>query len=200
MTRAALVVMARAPIPGQTKSRLAAEVGPRRAAEIYGSILRAVLPRLVPAGASWDAFVCAAGPRPGHWFRRRFPQYRVIRQSGVSLGDRLTHAFEACFRAGAPRVVVVGSDIPQLEADHVWRALEVLGEVDAVFGPSPDGGYYLVGQNRPGSAIFGNIPWSTRRVLETTLARCRELGTSIATIGSLMDVDTAADWRRYKGL
>lgn len=198
MTRDALVVMARAPIPGRSKSRLAAEVGPWRAAKIYSSILRSVLPRLASAGSGWDAFVYVAAAAEGRWFERRFPGYQVIQQSGHTLGDRLAHAFEACFLTGAPRVVVVGSDVPELTTDHVFRALEALARADVVLGPSPDGGYYLVGQNSPGRPIFEGIPWSTGAVLRATLDRCREVQASTTEIEPLMDVDTAADWRRVQ--
>ncbi|MCA1650376.1 MAG: TIGR04283 family arsenosugar biosynthesis glycosyltransferase, partial [Acidobacteria bacterium] len=95
----------------------------------------------------------------------------VIAQRGSDLGERLTHVFEDVFRLGIESVVVIGSDLPDLPAGLLQDGLIALHGTDdrVVLGPAADGGYYLVGLNRPHPALFQQIEWSTDRVLAQTL-------------------------------
>ncbi|NIP83492.1 MAG: DUF2064 domain-containing protein, partial [Gemmatimonadetes bacterium] len=107
-------------------------------------------------------------------------------QEGDDLGARLARAFEEVFERGIRRVLIVGSDHPTLPADRLAEGLERLHQVDVVFGPTDDGGYYAVGlrdaARERAAGLFSDVPWSTRDVLEATRANARALGLSVGTL------------------
>jgi hypothetical protein len=92
-------------------------------------------------------------------------------QVSGALGARLAAAFRRHFREGAPRVILIGSDCPAVDAGLVSRAVAGLGEHDLVLGPAHDGGYYLIGLRAPAPQLFRGISWSTGAVVEQTLTR-----------------------------
>ncbi len=124
---------------------------------------------------------------------------RYLPQGDGPLGVRMRAAFRAAFASGARRVVVVGSDLPELSTALLRRAFECLEAREAVVGPARDGGYYLLGLARPLPGIFEGIAWSTPGVLAATLQRLRATGVEPALLEELADVDVAADlppgWR-----
>jgi rSAM/selenodomain-associated transferase 1 len=127
------------------------------------------------------------------------PEYHP--QADGDLGDRLRAAFDHAFAGGARRVVVIGSDLPDLSAHHLRRAFRALDGAPAVLGPARDGGYWLLGLRRPVPEAFDGIPWSTGSVLARTVERLRAAGAGPALLDELADVDEAADlppgWRAW---
>jgi hypothetical protein len=119
----------------------------------------------------------------------------VIAQRGGDLGQRLACVFEDVFRVGVNTAVVIGSDLPDLPPRLLEAALASLDEDDdrVVLGPSPDGGYYLVGMNRPHPDLFEGIDWSTDRVLTQTLDAARAHGIDVVLIEPWADVDEPRD-------
>ncbi|PJB31055.1 MAG: hypothetical protein CO109_12150, partial [Deltaproteobacteria bacterium CG_4_9_14_3_um_filter_65_9] len=118
----------------------------------------------------------------------RFPQ------RGKDLGEKMRDAAATAFRLGAMRVVIVGGDCPSLAATRLRRAFRELREgAEAVFGPSADGGYYLVGLGRPDDRLFRNIPWGAPTVLRDTVDRCRALSVPFSFLRPERDVDTGDD-------
>uniref|UniRef100_UPI0026367E0D TIGR04282 family arsenosugar biosynthesis glycosyltransferase n=1 Tax=Geobacter sp. TaxID=46610 RepID=UPI0026367E0D len=114
------------------------------------------------------------------------------------LGERMAGAFRRAFDRGCRRVAIIGTDSPDLPLAFIGWAYELLADpaVDAVFGPSEDGGYYLLALKRFHPALFAGIPWSTDKVLELSLARAAEAGLATALLPPWYDVDTADDLRR----
>lgn len=104
----------------------------------------------------------------------------------------MSAALDECL-AEAGEALVVGTDIPGIDAGTVEAAFAALGDHDVVIGPARDGGYYLVGISRSRPGIFSGIEWSTARVLSQTLARTVELDLSVALLEAKTDVDTSAD-------
>ncbi|MBT5434383.1 MAG: TIGR04282 family arsenosugar biosynthesis glycosyltransferase [Alphaproteobacteria bacterium] len=190
-----VVVMARRPEHGKVKTRLADALGPDAALSFYASTLRRTLKRLGD-DPRWSTVIAATPPsaarHPGRW-TRGLP---VFAQEEGDLGQRMQGAFDAM---PAGPVVIVGSDIPDLSARHVARAFRALERHDAVFGPSDDGGYWLVGIARSlrASEIFGPVRWSTRHALADTLQGLPE-GARVATLETLADIDTVDDLRRLR--
>ncbi len=145
----------------------------------------------------------------------RVASWRV--QEGATLGDRMRRALQDALARGAPATCVVASDVPELGPRQVEAAFQALGgasqggpggraaeepPAEVVLGPSPDGGYYLLGLRRaPGTGgwdpryarLFTGIPWSTREVLSCTLERAREERLRVRTLEPLADVDEADD-------
>ena len=119
-------------------------------------------------------------------------------QAGGDLGNRMRGAFTAVFRQGSERAVLVGSDIPDISAEIIGSALELLGEQEVVIGPSLDGGYYLIGLAKARNSellalLFERMRWSTPYVYRDTVARLHANGIEFARLPCLQDVDGPAD-------
>jgi rSAM/selenodomain-associated transferase 1 len=197
-----VLVFVRAPQPGRVKTRLARALGRAAALRVYRRLAehavaqaRALAPfarlRIHHTPADAEAEVAA-------WLG---PGADYLPQHDGDLGDRLRTAFDEAFAAGFSRVVVVGSDLPDLSSDHLRQALQALDDAPAVIGPAKDGGYWLLGLARPVRGVFDGIPWSTDRVFGLTLDRLRDAGITPALLPVLADVDEAADlpagWREW---
>lgn len=116
-----------------------------------------------------------------------------VRQVDGLLGDRLISAFSESFKVGARKVIVVGSDIPEIDAQLLDAAFERLDRCDVVIGPALDGGYYLLGCHEFCPELFEDIDWSTERVLQQTIAAAGRQGKSVETLRPLRDVDLPED-------
>jgi rSAM/selenodomain-associated transferase 1 len=189
----AIVVFGREPVAGRVKTRLAAEIGDRAAARVYGRLLENTLIEAAKCGAR--AMLSLADP-PCAAFEPPVALPVEVQSEG-DLGRRMGDAFRRRFAEGFDSVLVVGSDCPALTAAHLSAGLDRLrSQHPAVLGPAPDGGYWLVGQSRPGADLFSGIPWSSPRTLEATRERLRDLGIRWAELPVLADVDTASDLDR----
>ncbi len=191
--RCCLVVFAKAARPGRVKTRLIGELTAEEAARLHGVFLEDILERM--KGADFQTRLAwGVGPQ------ERLPPsaFEAFRQKGEDLGERL---FEGLSRALTrfELVAAIGSDHPDLPASIVEEAFEKLASsCDVVLGPAADGGYYLIGVTRQSihRHLFSAIEWSTDRVLNQTLKRCRERGARVEELTSLEDVDTPDDLRR----
>jgi len=119
----------------------------------------------------------------------------LSRQVPGNLGERMQAAFLDAFQRGAARVVLLGTDIPQLRTDHLEQSFDALAENDLVIGPSTDGGYWLIGLNHPVD-LFEGIKWSTDAVFGQTLALAKEQGLRVKILSPLKDIDTAEDLKQ----
>ncbi len=193
--RPALVVFARAPRAGGTKTRLIPALGPAGAAELHRRFLLDTLANLRHLDA--DLIVSAAEAGDAESMRSLAggvsPEAQLIVQSGADLGERIVHCFDQLLSRGHPSAVAVGSDSPSLPSELVGRALRFSAERDLVLGPSLDGGYYLIGLRAAIPALFAGIEWSSSTVLCDTLQRARELRLSVALLEPWYDVDTPDD-------
>lgn len=127
-----------------------------------------------------------------HWIDAKFPPPFFL-QGGKDLGSRLTAAARRIFQAGPARLIIIGTDCPQLEPGMLQNAFEQLKRHDLVLGPAKDGGYYLIGMCQERPEIFEGISWSTSRVLEQTKAQATRLGLSVGYLPQLTDIDIFAD-------
>jgi len=196
-----LIVFTRYPEPGKTKTRLIPALGPEGAAALQQEMTAHTLGWAAAwrHGRSKHVEVRHEGgdlDRMRASFGRPFA-YRP--QSGGDLGARMAGAFADAFNEGAERVVIVGTDCPDLSADLARQAFDAMSHHDLVLGPTSDGGYYLIGLTRPTPELLRGIRWSTDVVLQQTLRIARRLGLSIALLHELDDVDRPDDldvWRR----
>ena len=136
-----------------------------------------------------------------------FSSFERFPQRGKDLGEKMLDAAATAFRLGAIRVLIVGGDCPSLAADRLRRGFrELRAGAEAVFGPSADGGYYLVGLACPHQLLFRNLTWSMPTVLPQTVARCRALSIPFSFLPTERDVDTGEDllalkeWSRTRAL
>lgn len=194
----ALGILATAPIPGQVKRRLAEEVGPSTAAEVYWQCGRRVV--AASAGSGYRTIVWY---RPAHeaahvreWLEG-LDRVELRPQTSGNLGSRLAAAFGRHFAEGADRVVLIGTDCPGVDQRLVTEAFTALGTADVVLGPTLDGGYYLIGLREPQPGLFQDISWGSSVTLAQTRARARALKLDFRLLPPLRDVDTAQDARAW---
>ena len=122
-----------------------------------------------------------------------------VPQGAGDLGERLTRVIDDGFGDGATAVVVIGTDCPALTAAMLNDAFAALEHADVVIGPARDGGYYLIGLGAPHAELFADIPWSTPDVLAMTIDAAERGGLRVRLLPPLSDIDTAADWRTWRG-
>jgi len=122
-------------------------------------------------------------------------------QHGRDLGERMKNGFLDGFAKGYKRVVLIGSDIPDLPKNSIEEAFQSLEETDAVIGPAFDGGYYLIGfrQSAFSSQVFEEINWGTATVFDETMKKLKRLRRSVHTLPRLRDIDTVEDLNHLKG-
>lgn len=184
--------MLKEPRPGRVKTRLGGGIGLTAAAWWFRHQSQALLRRL--EDPRWD-LVLAVSPDAEGLVSRVWPPHLVRHpQGGGDLGQRMARVF----RNGPPGpVVIIGADIPAITRRHVARAFAALGEGEAVIGPAPDGGYWLIGLKNtapPPPGLFAGVRWSTYHALADTLASAA--GLRVTLIETLADVDTMADLQR----
>jgi rSAM/selenodomain-associated transferase 1 len=195
MSNERLIVFVKAPRAGLVKTRIAQTAGDARAVEIHRELVESVFKALAPISGAEVRFApddAETEVRP--WLRET---WTLAPQGAGDLGERLARAFEAAFQAGMERVVIIGSDCPEVRTGDVRTAWKELRTHDVVVGPAVDGGYWLIGLRAPQPGLLEGIRWSSDEVLGQTLQRARALGLSIQLLRILSDVDTAADWDAY---
>ncbi len=184
---AALVVIAKAPVAGRSKTRLCPPLEPAQAATLAEAALADTLQAVAGTPGAGRRVLVLDGA-PGPWLPAGF---EVIAQRGTAFGERLANAVAD---VGEP-LLMVGMDTPQLTRAQLGAALERLDEpdVDAVLGPTPDGGYWAIGLSAPDPRVFDGVPMSTAQTGAAQQARLSELGLRTARLGTLRDVDTFDD-------
>ncbi|MBA3420860.1 MAG: TIGR04282 family arsenosugar biosynthesis glycosyltransferase [Thermoleophilaceae bacterium] len=183
----ALIVIAKAPVPGRSKTRLCPPCTPQQAADLAEAALIDTLSAVAAVPGGRRRLLVLEGS-PGDWVPEGF---EVHAQRSGGLDDRLAGAFAA---AGTP-AFLVGMDTPQLEPRHVERGVAELERpgVDAALGRAPDGGYWAIGLRRPDERVFQGVPMSTADTGAVQRRRLDELGLEVAELEALRDVDTIAD-------
>lgn len=177
------VVIAKAPLSGRSKTRLCPPFSFDQASAIAEA---ALIDTLAVVSNIGGRSIVALDGEVGTWLPAGF---EVVGQGSGELGQRLAHVIT---EVGGP-VVIVAMDTPQLTAEMIERAHQMLDGHDTVLGPTEDGGYWLVGTTGPWPGMFDGVPMSTDHTLGSQRQRLAELGRSVALIETLRDVDTAAD-------
>lgn len=184
-----LIVMLKEPRAGRVKTRLGRDIGMVGAAWWFRHQVRQLLRRI--DDPRWNVVLAVAPDRAGMISRVWPTHLQRIPQGSGNLGDRMERALR--FAPSGP-VCVIGGDIPNINAARIAEAFKVLGRNDAVFGPAPDGGYWLIGLRRSRAippAIFKGVRWSSEHALADTKASLRDH--KISHVATLRDVDTVAD-------
>lgn len=200
-----LGVFYKEPVPGTVKTRLVPPFKPAEAAALYEAFLEDTLETVRGAGA--DEVVLFDGSAPPGWTPPGGQGLRRVPQVGADLGARMTAALDALLGGGPagaaePGIaLLVGSDAPTLSGAAIRTAFELLEQDrgDLVLGPSPDGGFILIGVARPpGALLVADIPWSAPTTLEATERRARALGWRPVRSPGGADVDTPEDLARLR--
>jgi rSAM/selenodomain-associated transferase 1 len=190
-----VILMAKAPVAGLVKTRLSPPLAPCDAARIYEGMLLDTTASLLAVPRT-DRLLFFAPPGAKRYFTGGpFAGFPVRPQGGSSLGERMTRALDVAFSEGARRVAIMGADCPGLSPNRIGQAFRDLrGGADAVFGPTPDGGFYLAGFTAFPGGLFGNgVAWGGDSVLSTITARCRMRGIAWSLLPEERDIDTPED-------
>ncbi|GAB6044044.1 TIGR04282 family arsenosugar biosynthesis glycosyltransferase [Endothiovibrio diazotrophicus] len=193
---ARIQVFAKAPEVGTVKTRLIPLLGAEGAAALHRQLVEHTLGWITAAALAPVELWCA--PSPDHPF---FAECRVRsgvelqRQQGGDLGERMAFSLHHAL-ARHRQAVLVGTDCPRMDRDHLARALRALGRADGVVGPAEDGGYVLIGLRRPAPGLFREVPWGSDRVLAVTRRRAAELAIALEELAPLPDLDRPEDLMR----
>ncbi|AWB35685.1 glycosyltransferase [Orrella marina] len=198
-TGTALIILAKAPVPGFVKTRLIPAVGSAGAAAIAESLLTHTLGQAIESNA--DRIELCASPEPTHpsirqaldrvsgWANSRL---HLSRQPPGDLGHRMDHSISRLL-AHHGKVLLIGTDAPALTADKLRQSSAALDRSPAVFVPAYDGGYALVGMTTEAPFLFENMAWSTPAVMATTRQRLREQQWSWTELDPVHDIDEPQD-------
>jgi len=196
--RRALLVMAKRPEAGATKTRLCPPLTPERAAALYACFLADVVEMARAVARSVPGLVPTIAYAPDDaagYFRALAPDFALVLQTGATLGERLAAVMSGALASGHGQVAAINSDSPSLPAAYLAQAFAALDDpaADVVFGPCDDGGYYLIGWKRPLSFLVRDVAMSTPHTLADTLALADAAGLRVALLPPWYDVDEPAD-------
>lgn len=191
-----MIVFGRYPRPGRVKTRLIPLLGPLGAADLQRRLTERIIDTLLSAGYKVRFDYDGDDRRQvRRWLDR--PDLDIVPQNGGDLGRRMAASLDSALARGFGRVVLVGTDLPDITADHIRRAFQALDDHDLVLGPSTDGGYWLVGARKP-VAVFDRMPWGTDGVLARTLDTARQQGLKTTLLDPLSDIDTPDDLKAWR--
>ena len=189
-----LLIFIKNPIKGQVKTRLASSVGNEEALRIYNELLSHT--RKEVSNLACNKLVCYSHyiEEDDEWQKAGFIPYL---QHGSDLGERMSNAFQEAF-TNNHKVVIIGSDCPQISTAIIQTAFDALGNNKIVLGPAFDGGYYLLGMSSFFPELFQDMEWSTDRVCQATIQKAKEIyQITPSMLDRLSDVDYIEDWKKY---
>lgn len=189
-----LIIFTRLPREGRNKTRLIPALGAAGAARFHDRLARHTLRRAhqfcTACGIQLVIRIDGGTPADGvDWLGNH-----VFKEQGEGdLGTRLDRAVNAAFGGGAQRVIVIGTDCPELDQATLQSAFDRLAHDPIVIGPAYDGGYYLIGLSKPVPTLFHNIDWGGSQVFAQSLAAAKTAGQSVGILHFLADVDVPDD-------
>lgn len=197
----ALVVMAKRPFAGRTKTRLTPFFSDEAAAALYECFLRDALDQARGlVGVKPFVAYSPVDNETRTFFGMLAPDFGLLAQEGADLGERLDWVLTACHSEGFDYAAAMNSDSPSLPAEYLALAFEQLRDesTDVVLGPCEDGGYYLIGWKRPHPRLVRGVRMSTEHVLADTLALAAEENLRVSLLPAWYDVDEIGDLIRVQ--
>ncbi len=191
----ALLIFAKNPVAGKVKTRLAATIGNEAALAVYLQLLSYTVGISSEVDADKFVFYSDHIEQEDLWDNQLF--FKQIQQ-GNDLGERMKNALAVLFNKGYSKIVIIGTDCPELSREIISDAFKSLEEQDIVIGPAHDGGYYLLGMKQLHATLFENINWSTNTVLAETLVKCEALQMDYALLRTLRDIDRSEDLKYFQ--
>lgn len=184
-----LIIFIKNPVLGKVKTRLSASIGKEKALSVYQDLLAQCRKLTAPINGLKYLYYSDT-IADDEWSTATY--YKAL-QKGDDLGLRMLNAITETYAKGNAKIVLIGSDCFDLQASHIEKAYDLLDEVDVVFGPANDGGYYLIGMQKPIPALFENMAWSTEDVLSESITICKREKLKHALLEELVDLDTFED-------
>ncbi|MDY0235398.1 MAG: TIGR04282 family arsenosugar biosynthesis glycosyltransferase [Gudongella sp.] len=195
----ALILMSRVPIPGKTKTRLMDILSGKECADLHVNFLRDLVSTFECLKENIDIYMTYAPENPIELIESIIPDFiSCFPQEGQDLGDRMYNAISKVFSLGYEKVILIGSDVPQLLGIDILAAFNILEGCDLVLGPTYDGGYYLVGMNKAYKRIFSiDKKWGAKSVLEATIEIANDINLSVGLANKYRDIDTSDDLFKF---
>lgn len=189
-----LLIFTKNPVPGRCKTRLARTIGDVAATEVYKVLLRHTALVTHPLNAikevHYSDFVEEHDMFPESFIKKL--------QTGSDLGEKMKNAFAKGFQQGFKHIIVIGSDLLDITTEDLNEAFKSLETFDYVLGPAEDGGYYMLGMNKPNNSLFENKDWGSSTILQDTLIDLKN--EHIALLDECNDIDTYEDLEEFKEL
>ncbi|WP_324720882.1 TIGR04282 family arsenosugar biosynthesis glycosyltransferase [Salinimicrobium sp. HB62] len=193
--RELLLIFTRNPELGKVKRRLAASIGDEAALKVYEMLLQHTLEVTQDLSVKKWVFYSEEIPKKDIWSKENFNKKL---QQGRDLGERMQQAFSEAFSEGFQKVVIIGSDLYDLQEEDLKMAFLALDDHNYVLGPAQDGGYYLLGMTKPTPQLFRNKTWSSASVFQQTRQDLKQEKLKILPVRN--DIDTFEDMRSYMDL
>jgi rSAM/selenodomain-associated transferase 1 len=201
----AIIVFTRFPVEGKVKTRLAKNTGNKFAVSFFRACAEHTFKELIKIKETGsDLFLFCSEENEieqvKQWTGNNFDYYS---QQGSDLGLRMYNAFDSVFKKSYKKVIIIGTDAPDVNMNIIQSAISVLDNYSVVIGPANDGGYYLLGIKSKLIDLFSGIEWSTDSVFDTTIEKLNNSKIKYFMLDELTDIDTLEDlqyWlKRYKG-
>lgn len=190
----AVIIFVKNPVAGKVKTRLAASVGDEKAVEIYLQLVYHTMEEMKNTGV--DKYIFFSDTIDEE-IANQLPDAYSLVQHGENLGERMLNAFATVFNKGYKKVVIIGTDCPEITSGLLDSAFIKLNEKNIVFGPATDGGYYLLGMQKLITDLFFHVAWSTDSVLEQSMSICEFLNKTYDLLPLLSDVDEEMDLHHF---
>jgi uncharacterized protein len=189
-----LLIFAKNLIHGEVKTRLASTVGHDKAMTVYEQLIAHTIETTKHLPVDKTVFYSKRIELEDAWDNKI---YEKNIQTGNDLGDKMKNAFATVFGNRNKKLVIIGTDCPDLNASVIMNAYVYLEDHDIVIGPASDGGYYLLGMKKLHPRLFEKIDWSTGKVLAQTLQICESSNLSTFLLPELSDIDDENDLKKY---
>ncbi|MBU1679044.1 MAG: TIGR04282 family arsenosugar biosynthesis glycosyltransferase [Bacteroidetes bacterium] len=197
--RASIMVFARYPVEGKVKTRLAFSIGQKYATEFYKIIAKKITEEIKSIRRSNKYIFYSKLSEKEQIMSWLGSKFFYALQEGISLGEKMQNAFQKVFSNGAEKAIIFGTDIPDLSAEIITKAVSALDQKDIVIGPAKDGGYYLLGMKKYTPELFDDIQFSTKTVMTETLDKINSMRLTFELLEELQDIDTENDLVRWLG-
>lgn len=201
MTNKAILVFQKNLIAGRTKTRLAATIGNEKALLVYKQLI--LITTNVLINLPFDKLIYYSEFIPLDIEDKEIEttaKTLVLVQYGNDLGARMLNSFSDQFKMGYSRLIIIGTDCPDLNSELLLNAFNALESHDIVIGPAADGGYYLLGMSKLYPELFEGVEWSTSEVYGQTLYIISKLGLSFSLMPVLRDLDNEDDLKYFNHL
>lgn len=197
----AIIIFSRIPEPGKTKTRLMPYFSGEECAFIHQNFITKMMHTVNEVAADVLVFYTPKVNKKKLTSVFGINVKDFYLQEGMNLGERMEAAFDQAFHLGYESVLLIGTDIPQVKSQTFEDAFDQLDQenVDVIINPTEDGGYYLIGMKKPNRSIWNISHYGTNTVFENTLKCIEDCGFSYRTGERLMDIDTADEYKRYRG-
>ena len=198
LTENCLIVFAKEPQLGRVKTRLRSVLSVHQCLSLYKAFLKDTHSIIRPLKKISRILAYDSLSEPPRYLEGIFKNYIFYQQEGRHLGQRMHRALVWAKRQGAQRIVIIGSDTPNLPTEYILEAFLRLKDNDLVLGPSEDGGYYLVGLKVPNYSLFKDIEWSSDKVLRQTINQAKIAEQRVSLLKKWQDIDDAKSLKQLK--